>query len=125
MVALIEDNLARRTDVSIPTFELLQYLFACACFHYKHLDAHIHKNHRLRASPIFISTGRAKHLHNFDLIKYPWMIMTYTPYATGISLHIMLMLEIESLKLNFKQQTRNIFQKVRNDLNERNIGRDL
>ena len=43
MVALIEENFARRTDVSSPTFELIQFLFACVCFHYTHIDTHIHK----------------------------------------------------------------------------------
>ena len=37
----------------------------------------------------------------------------------------MLMLEIESLKASFEQQTRDIFQKMRNALNERNLGGDL
>ena len=53
MVALIEDNFVRRIDVSSPTFELIKFLFACVCFNYTHLDTHIHKNHRLRASPFF------------------------------------------------------------------------
>ena len=44
MVELIEESFVRRIDVSIPTFELIQFLFACLCFHYTHLDTHIHKN---------------------------------------------------------------------------------
>ena len=66
MVALVEENFVRRIDVSSPTFEILQFLFAFVCFHYTHFDTHIHKNHRLRASPIFIAAGRAKHLHKFS-----------------------------------------------------------
>ena len=72
MVALIEDNFVRRTDVSSPTFELIKKIFACVCFHYTHLNMHIHKNHPLRASPIFIAAGRAQHLHKFALTRYPW-----------------------------------------------------
>ena len=37
----------------------------------------------------------------------------------------MLMLEIESLKATFEQQTRDIVQETRNELNERNVGRNL
>ena len=33
--------------------------------------------------------------------------------------------EIEKLKANFEQQTRDIFQEMRNELNERNVGGDL
>ena len=58
METLIEDNFVISTDVSGPTFELLKYLFACICFHYEHLDAHLHTNHRLRASPIYIASSR-------------------------------------------------------------------
>ena len=34
----------------------------------------------------------------------------------------MLMLEIESLKANFEQQTEDIVQEMRNELNESNVG---
>ena len=91
ILASIEDTFVRRTDVSSPTFELTQFLFACVCFHYNHLDTHIHKNHRLRASTIFIAAGRAKHLHKFALTRYPWTRTNYTPYLTGIPPHVMLM----------------------------------
>ena len=37
----------------------------------------------------------------------------------------MLMLEIEALKANFEQQTRNIVQEMRNELNEWYVGGDL
>ena len=32
MVTFIEENFVRRTDVYSPTFELLQFLFACVSF---------------------------------------------------------------------------------------------
>ena len=71
MVALIEDNLVISTDVSSPTFELINFLFACVYFHYNHLNTHIHKNHRLRASPIFIAAGRAKIFTSLILLDIP------------------------------------------------------
>ena len=79
MVALIEDNFVRRTDVSSPTFEFIQFLFACVCFDYTHLNTHIHKNHRLRASSISIAAGIEKHLHKFDLTICTWTSTPYTP----------------------------------------------
>ena len=101
MVVLIEENFVRKIDVSSPTFDLIKYLFACVCFNYTHLKTHIHKNHRLRASPIFIAAGRDKHLHKYDLTRYPWTSTTYNSYFTGIPPHVMLMSEIESLKATF------------------------
>ena len=83
---------------------------------------HIHKIYHLRASPIVIAAGRAKHLHKFALTRYPWMITTNTPYLTGIPPHVILMSEIEAFKATFDQQTRDIFQKMINRLNESYVG---
>ena len=94
MVALIEDNFVRWTYVSISTFNILQFLFAYVCFNLNHPNRHIHKNHRLRASPIFIGVGRAKYLSSFALNRYPWTSTTYTPYFAGIPLHVMLISDI-------------------------------
>ena len=89
MVALIEENVVRRTDVSSPTFEIILLLFACVCFHFTHLDTHINKNHCLWESSIFIPTGRSKYLHKFALTRYPWTSMNCTPYFTRITPHVM------------------------------------
>ena len=77
------------------------------------------------ASPIFIAADRAKHLNKFALTRYPWTSTTYTPYFIGITLNVIFMSEIESLKATFEQQTRDIFQEMRNELNERNVCGDL
>ena len=98
METVIEDSLVIRIDVSGPTFEILEYLFACICFHYEHLDAHLHPNHRLRASPTYITSVREKDLYKYAVIRYTWLSTNYTPYAIGILPHIMLMAEIEALK---------------------------
>ena len=74
------------------------------------LNMYILKIHNLRASPIVIAAGRAKHLHKFALTRYPWTITTYTPYFTGITPHAILMPEMESLKATFEQQTRDIIE---------------
>ena len=101
MVALIEDHFVIRTYMSIPTFEFIQFLFACVCFHHTQLDTQIHKIHHLRASQMLIDADIAKHLHKFDLTRYPWTITTYTTYFTLIPPHTILMSEIESLKYTF------------------------
>ena len=125
METLIEENFVRRTYVSGTTFELLKYLFACICFHYEHLDAHLHPNHRLRASPIYIASGREKYLHKHNVIRYPWLITSYTPYATGIPQHVMLMAKIEALKVGFEKQTTHIFEETRLEINAQNVRGDL
>ena len=53
------------------------------------------------------------------------MSTNYTPYATGISLHVMLMTEIESLYAEFEKKTTHIFEDMRLELNARNVGGGL
>ena len=38
MVALIVDNFMRILDLTSPTFDIIQYLFACVCFHCTYLE---------------------------------------------------------------------------------------
>ena len=121
---LIEDNLVRRTDVSGSTFDLKK-IFACICFHYEHHDTHLHTKHRLRASPMYIASGREKDLHKYAVIRYPWLSTNYTPYVTGIPPHVMLMAGIEALKSEFEKQTTRIFKDIITDLNARNVSGDL
>ena len=45
-------------------------------------------------SPIYIASGREKVLHKYAIISYPWLSTNYTPYASGIPPHVMLMAEI-------------------------------
>ena len=101
MAELIEENFVRKTDVASTTLDLINFLFACVCFHYTHIDTHNHKIHYLYSSHIFIAAYKEKNLHKFALTRYPWTIRTYAPYLTGITPHVILMFEIESLKANF------------------------
>ena len=110
METSIEYNLVRRTYVSGPTFDILNVLFACICFQYEHPDAHLHTNHWLRASPIYISFGREKYMYKYTVISYPWLSTNYTPYATGITPHVMFMAEIQALNAAFEKQTTHIVE---------------
>ena len=125
METSIKENLVRRTNVSCPTFDLLKLLFMFICFHYEHLDAHLHTNHRLRSSPVYIDSGREKDLHKCAFISYPWLSTNYTPYTTGIPPHIMFMAKTEVLKAAFEKQTTHIFKEMRTELNAQNVGGDL
>ena len=121
---LTEYNLVRRTYVSGPTFDILKYLFAFICFHYEHLDAHLHPKHRLRSSPIYIASGREKDLHKCAVIRYPWLSTNYTPCATGIPPHVMLIAEIEVLKADFEREKTHTLSIIweRNSLLEMLVG---
>ena len=124
MMALLEENVVRKKDVSSPTFELLQFLFASLCYHYTHLDENMHGRNRLRVSPIIIAAGREKRLRTFAVTNYPWSSTAYTPFATGVPPHVMLMSEIQTLKTSFQQQTITVIEGIREELNKRNVGGD-
>ena len=87
METLIKEKLVKRIDLSGRTFDLLRVLLAFICFRYEHLDVHLHTHHRLRASPMYIASGREKDIHKYDVIRYPWLSTNHTLYATGIPPH--------------------------------------
>ena len=109
---LIEETLVRRTELPIPAFELLCFLFA-SFFYYKHLDDILNGAHWLRVSYLFLTAARATILQKYAVIEYPWTSSTFTPYATGILPHVMMMSEIKPMKLNILQNTKNISDGVR------------
>ena len=111
MLALIEDNFVKTTNVSNPSFKIILFVFACLYFHYTYLDTHIHKIHHLRASEIFIAVGRSKHIHKFALNRYSWTITMYTPYFKGLPLYFILISEMESLKANLNSRKEILFRK--------------
>ena len=53
------------------------------------------------------------------------MSTNYTPYATVIPLHIILIEKIEALKSEFEKQTTHIVEDMRTESNAQNFGRDL
>ena len=53
------------------------------------------------------------------------MSTNYTPYATVIPTHVMLMAEIDVLKEEFEKQTTHIVKDMRTEINAQNVGGDL
>ena len=104
------------------TFFVLYFLFASLCFHYDHLDNHLHGKNGLRGSPVFVATGRDAEFRKYALVAYPWTKTAYTPFFTGIPPHVMMMVEIEKLKMGVDHQTCTIVEGMKTELDKRNIG---
>ena len=116
-MSLLEENVERRNHISSHSFELLNFLFASICYHYTHLDEHMHSRNRLRALPIFIAATREKRLRTYAVTNYPWSSNVYIPFATGAPTHVMLMSDVQSLKTSFQQQPITV-------INKGNVGGD-
>ena len=58
------------------------------------------------------------------VIRYPWDSTKYTPFQTGIPPHVMLLSEIEAMKNRMSEQTTEILDGMRTDLNIRLVRGD-
>ena len=121
---ILTNNLERENDVSGSTFFVLWFLFASLCFHYDHLDNHLHGKNGLRGSPVFVAAGREAEFRKYALVAYPWTKTSYTPFFTGIPPHVMMMVEIEKLKMGVAHQTCTIVEGMKTELDKRNTGGD-
>ena len=78
---------------------LLRFLFASICYHYDYLDANLSEYNQLRGSYMFLSASASPDIRQCAVISYPWNATDATPVFTGIPPHVMLMSEMEQLKL--------------------------
>ena len=124
MTKVIEQNLARKEQVTNTLWELLPHLFASLCYHYRYLDENLHSRNRLRASPIFVETGVSTTLRTFAVVKYPWEKTRYTPYPTGIPPHVIILSQFEEMKVSLKSQSDEILKGLTKELDERHIGNE-
>ena len=56
----ILDNFVTMEQITGKMFDLLQFLFASITYHYDHLDTYLHRQHKLRSSPLFIATSQGE-----------------------------------------------------------------
>ena len=119
--ASISDNFASLQEVEGRTFKMLQFLFASICFHYNHLDANMHSQHRMRASPLFIAASQVD-IQQYAKVQFPWNKTKDTPYFTGIPPHVMMMTELEALRLKLDDHKDQIVDGLREELDRRSVG---
>ena len=77
---------------------LVRFLFASLCYHYEHFNTYLHCEHKLHSTPLFMAAFHSN-FKQYAIIKYPWNASEYTPFFTGIPLHVMMLSELEGLRL--------------------------
>jgi len=119
--ATIGNNFATIEEVEGKSFSLLKFLFASVCYHYAFLDTNLHPEHKLRTSPLFIAAADTS-IQSCAVIRFPWEATASTPFFTGIPPHVIMLTELESLRLRLNQHKDDIISEFKNELNKRNLG---
>ena len=118
---MIEEKFVGTNEIDPHLFELVTYLFAAVCFHFKYLDETIPEGCKLRGSPLFNAAADFE-FRSEAKIEYPWSATKYTPQQTGIPPHTILLVELESLKNELKEGTNLIIEKMKEELDNRSVG---
>ena len=119
--AAIGNNFATLDEIEGKTFELIRFLFASICFHYDFLDTHLHQEHKMRSSPLFIVAADVE-FQKCAVVAFPWNATKYTPFFTGIPPHVMMMTELESLRLKLVEHKNDIIDGLKDELDRRDLG---
>ena len=119
--AILAETCVAKHETSPQTFALLSMLFASLCFHHRYLDTTLASNSALRGSAVFAAVGTFEHSDKATT-AYPWTATRFTPKFTGIPPHVVILVKMEELKLEMKQQTAVIVEKLKMELDERSIG---
>ena len=117
----ISNNFGTIEELQGKTFELLRFLFASICYHYCTLDTHLHREHKMRSSPLFIAAAQAD-LQRHAVVAFPWNSMEDTPFFTGIPPHVMMLTELEGLRLRLLEHRDDIIDSFKDELDRRSLG---
>ena len=107
-------------ELSASSKHIVWTCFASICFHHSYLTKNLHKECSLHASLIFRDIPD-KFL-NIARIAYPWDSTADTPKITGVPPHVLLMAEIEDLKIKFEALQIRIKSDMKDALDERGVG---
>ena len=118
---IIGNNFATMNEVEGKSFDLLRFLFASVCFHHNFLDTYLHCEHKLRSSPLFIAASDGA-IQKWAVVAFPWNSTSYTPFFTGIPPHVMMMTELESLRLKLVEHRNDIIDGIKDELDRRSLG---
>ena len=115
------NNFGTIDELEGKTFELIRFLFASICYHYDTLDTHLHPEHKMRSSPLFIAASQGD-LQRHAVVSFPWNATEDTPFFTGIPPHVMMLTELESLRLRLVEHRNDIIDGFKDELDKRSLG---
>lgn len=119
---IIEEKVIEAIEVDPHVFELVQYFFAAICYHYKYLDNTLAPRDKHCGLTLFSAAREFKFRAEAKTV-FPWTATKYTPQQSGIPPHTMLLVELEKMKMALQQQTTNIIEGLKEELNTWNVSR--
>jgi hypothetical protein len=112
----------QRNSVVRPMIPLVRFLFASICYYYEDLDRTISPTNCLRASPKFIAA--TDDIRRYTVCHYPWNKTIKTPVFTGVPPHVLMMSEMEQLKMVIARQKYEIIEGMGEELDRCHVGND-
>ena len=107
-------------ELSASSKHIVWTCFASICFHHSFLTNNLHEECSFRASLIFRDIP--DEFVNLARVAYPWDSTVDTPKITGVPPHVLLMAEIEELKIKFDALQVTIKSDMKDALDERGVG---
>lgn len=116
----IEARLTNKANISPETGHLILMAFASLCYHRKYLETNLAQESCLRASAFFKDVP--DDIMKCAQVRCPWKRTEYTPKATGVPPHVLVMAEFEELKEKFDSLREGITGDIANMMDERGVG---
>ena len=120
MTTWIEARLTNKANISPETSHLILMAFASLCYHREYLETNLAQESCLRASAFF------KDVPNDILecaqVRCPWNKTIFTPNATGVPPHVLVMAEFEELKEKFDKLRTGITGDIASMMDARGVG---
>ena len=101
-------------------FCVFRFCFASICFHWAHLVLLLHPKNVLHSSPFFNSIPTE--IKKAATIKYPWNKTKCTPIFTGIPPHVLLLVEMQTMRVQYDEMKSQLMNEIRVELDERKVG---
>ena len=107
-------------ELSASTQHIVWSLFASICFHSNYLTTNLHEECSFRASSFFKDIP--EEFIRLARVAFPWNSTVDTPKLSGVPPHVLLMAEIEELKIKFEALQATIKNDMKAALDERGVG---
>ena len=120
VTAWLEARLTDKGNISPETFHMIVMAFASLCYHRKYLETNLAQESCLRASSFFKDVP--EYILECAQVRLPWKKTEYTPKATGIPPHVLVMAQFEELKEKFDALRAGITGDIASMMDERGVG---
>jgi hypothetical protein len=117
IIKWIKDRLSNSDKISPETFEVVMMAFAALCYHYQYLSNVLSAKCPLRASLLFKSIP--DDIIQCAVVRHPWEKTEYTPKATGVPPHVVMMAELQEMQKKFGELRTSIREDISGILDSR------